>query len=37
MSVTIFTMTHKKFKTPEDSIYMPLHVGRAGAQDYGYA
>lgn len=37
MSVTIFTMTHKKFKTPEDSVYMPLHVGRAGAQDYGYA
>lgn len=37
MSVTIFTMTHKKFKAPEDPIYMPLHVGRAGAQDYGYA
>lgn len=37
MSVTVFTMTHKKFKTPEDSVYMPLHVGRAGAQDYGYA
>ena len=37
MSVTIFTMTHKKFEAPEDSIYMPLHVGRAGAQDYGYA
>lgn len=37
MSVTIFTMTHKKFKTPEDPVYMPLHVGRAGAQDFGYA
>lgn len=37
MSVTIFTMTHKKFQTPEDSIYLPLHVGRAGAEDYGYA
>ena len=37
MSVTIFTMTHKKFKEPEDPIYMPLHVGRACAEDYGYA
>ncbi len=37
MSVTIFTMTHKKFQTPEDSVYLPLHVGRAGAEDYGYA
>ena len=35
MSVTIFTMTHKKFKTPEDSIYIPLHVCRAGAKDFG--
>lgn len=37
MAVTIFTMTHKKFAEPKDPIYMPLHVGRAGAQDYGYA
>lgn len=37
MSVTIFTMTHKKFKEPTDPIYMPLHVGREGAEDYGYA
>ncbi|MDE6845663.1 MAG: DUF4422 domain-containing protein [Lachnospiraceae bacterium] len=37
MSVTIFTMTHKKFTEPEDPIYMPLHVGRAGGADYGYA
>lgn len=37
MSVTIFTMTHKKFTEPEDPIYMPLHVGRAGKTDYGYA
>lgn len=36
MAVTIFTMTHKKFKEPEDSIYMPLHVGRARGEDLGY-
>lgn len=37
MAVTIFTMTHKKFKEPEDPIYVPLHVGRAGGEGYGYA
>ncbi len=37
MSVTIFTMTHKKFPGPPDPIYMPLHVGRANAEDFGYA
>lgn len=36
MGVTIFTMTHKKFPTPKDGIYVPLHVGRAKAQDLGY-
>ena len=37
MSVTIFTMTHKKFPDPRDPIYVPLHVGRAQGADYGYA
>ncbi|MCM1124347.1 MAG: DUF4422 domain-containing protein [Eubacterium sp.] len=37
MSVTIFTMTHKKFQEPDDPVYMPLHVGRAKGADYGYA
>ena len=36
MSVTIFTMTHKAFPTPKDPIYVPLQVGRAGAEDLGY-
>lgn len=36
MSVTIFTMTHKRFPTPGDPIYVPLQVGRAGAADLGY-
>lgn len=37
MGVTIFTMTHKKFEEPKDSIYIPLHVGRACSEDLGYA
>lgn len=36
MKVKIYTMTHKSFQRPEDEIYMPLHVGRKGAQDLGY-
>ena len=36
MSVTIFTMTHKKFPTPGDPVYVPLQVGRAGSEDLGY-
>lgn len=36
MSVTIFTMTHKKFKEPSDPIYVPLQVGRACGEDLGY-
>lgn len=36
MGVTIFTMTHKKFPTPKDPVYIPLHVGRSLAQNLGY-
>ncbi len=36
MSVTVFTMTHKKFPTPKDPVYVPLHVGRACSEDLGY-
>ena len=36
MSVTIFTMTHKKFPTPGDPVYVPLQVGKSGAADLGY-
>lgn len=36
MQIKIFTMTHKKFPEPEDSIYVPLHVGRATSGDLGY-
>lgn len=36
MKVKIFTMTHKKFQEPQEDIYVPLHVGRAGKEDLGY-
>ncbi len=36
MSVTIFTMTHKKFPAPKDPVYVPLQVGRAGSAELGY-
>lgn len=36
LDVTIFAMTHKKFPAPKDPVYVPLHVGRACAQDLGY-
>lgn len=36
MRLKIFAMTHKQFDVPEDTMYQPLHVGRAKAQDLGY-
>ncbi len=36
MKIKIFTMTHKRFQEPVDQIYVPLQVGRAGAEDLGY-
>ncbi len=36
MSVKIFTMTHKKFNTPSNQMYVPLQVGSAKAQPLGY-
>lgn len=36
MKTQIFVMTHKKFDVPQDEIYVPLHVGRALAEDLGY-
>lgn len=36
MKVKIFTMAHKKFREPEDDVYVPLHVGKAGKEDLGY-
>lgn len=36
MSITIFTITHVPFTPPKDSVYVPLQVGRALHDDYGY-
>ena len=36
MAINIYTMTHKKFDPPEDSMYIPLHVGREMTADLGY-
>ncbi len=36
MSVKIFTMAHKKFEPPKDSMYVPLHVGKAAGTDLGF-
>jgi len=31
--VKIIVATHKKYKMPEDSMYLPVHVGRKGKDD----
>ena len=36
MSISIFTITHVPFNPPENPIYIPLQVGRADHDDYGY-
>lgn len=36
MNIRIYAMTHKKFEVPSDTLYQPLHVGRACAADLGY-
>lgn len=36
MSTRIYVMTHKAFIPPDNPVYVPLHVGRAGKSDLGY-
>ena len=36
MSVSIFTITHVPFTPPDNPIYLPLQVGHALHDDYGY-
>lgn len=36
MKITLFTITHKKFTPPPDSLYVPLHVGKENACDLGF-
>ncbi len=35
-TIAIMVATHKKYRMPEDKIYIPLHVGAANEQDFGY-
>jgi hypothetical protein len=36
MKLSIYTLTHKRFDVPPDSMYVPLRVGSAGNDDFGY-
>ena len=36
MDIKIYTMTHKPFNVPEDSMYVPLQVGSEGKENLGY-
>lgn len=36
MNIKILVATHKQYWMPEDSVYMPIHVGREGKEDLGY-
>ncbi|MBM6896599.1 DUF4422 domain-containing protein [Pseudoflavonifractor capillosus] len=37
MTYTIIVATHKPYQMPQDPCYLPLHVGKAGKQDLGFA
>ena len=36
IDIKVIVATHKKYRIPEDNIYLPLHVGREGKEDLGY-
>lgn len=36
MDIKIIVATHKKYWMPEDSVYLPLHVGKHGKADLDY-
>jgi hypothetical protein len=36
MDQRIYICTHKPFTPPSDSLYIPLQVGKAISDDYGY-
>ena len=35
-NIKIIVATHKRYKMPEDKMYMPVHVGAEGKVDLGY-
>lgn len=36
MNAKVIIATHKKYKMPKDSLYLPLHVGKEGKNDLRY-
>ena len=36
MNIKILVAAHKQYWMPEDSVYLPLHVGAEGKADLGY-
>lgn len=36
MDTRLYVMTHKKIAEIQDSLYIPMQVGRAGKEDFGY-
>lgn len=36
MSIKIIVASHKKYRMPNDKIYLPLHVGAEGKNDFGF-
>lgn len=36
MKTVVLVAAHKKYRMPDDSIYLPVHVGHAGKEDIGY-
>lgn len=35
-NIKVIVATHKKYKMPEDKLYLPIHVGKEGKKDIGY-
>ena len=35
-NVKVIVATHKKYKMPNDDLYLPIHVGSEGKEDLGY-
>lgn len=36
MNIKILIATHKKYRIPQENMYLPIHVGREGKGDLGY-
>ena len=36
MNIKILVATHKPYWMPDDDVYLPIHVGKAGQKDIGF-